>query len=459
MITALILAAGEGTRMNSDLPKVLHKLCGKTMIGHVLDALKPVVEKSIVIIGHKAEEVRATIGEEVTYAYQYQQRGTGHAVNQALDSIPEEGDVLIVCGDTPLLTQDIFEELLSFHKSEGCAAVVLTANLDNPYGYGRIIRDKTGKVTKIIEEKDASEDERMVREINTGTYCVNAQLLRKTLDLISNDNEKGEYYLTDLVEILKSHQKKVCAFKIDDFFLAQGINTRVQLSEAEAVLRKRINEKLMLEGVTMVDPASTYIDVEVKVGKDTVIMPQTIVQGRTCIGERCVIGPQSRLVDSTLADEVTFQNSIILESIVEGEANIGPFAYIRPESRICRGAKVGDFVEIKKSQIGAGSKVPHLSYVGDTTVGQKANLGAGTIIVNYDGVTKHPTYIEDGAFVGCNSNIIAPVVIGEGAYVVAGSTIKDDVPKNALAIGRTAQVNKLKGAERLRSILKSKKQK
>ncbi|UNC90697.1 bifunctional UDP-N-acetylglucosamine diphosphorylase/glucosamine-1-phosphate N-acetyltransferase GlmU [Candidatus Contubernalis alkaliaceticus] len=459
MSTAVILAAGEGTRMKSDVPKVLHKLCGKTMIGHVLDALKPVVEKSIVIIGHRAEEVRASIGENVIYAYQYQQRGTGHAVNQALSSIPEQGDVLIVCGDTPLLTQDIFEGLLAFHRSEGCAAVVLTANLDNPFGYGRIIRDKTGKVTKIKEEKDANEEERKIREINTGTYCVNAQLLKETLALISDDNENREYYLTDLVEILSNQQKKVSAFKIDDFFLAQGINTRVQLSEAEAVLRKRINEKLMLEGVTMVDPASIYIDVDVKVGKDTVIMPQTIVQGRTQIGERCVIGPQSRLVDSTLADKVTFQNSIILESIVEEEANIGPFAYIRPESRICRGAKVGDFVEIKKSQIGSGSKVPHLSYVGDTTVGERANLGAGTIIVNYDGVTKHHSYIEDGAFVGCNSNLIAPVVIGEGAYVAAGSTIKENVPQNALAIGRAAQVNKLKGAERLRSILKSKKNK
>lgn len=459
MVTAVILAAGEGTRMESELPKVLHNLCGRTMIGHVLDALQSVTENKILVIGHKAEEVKMSVGEDYTFAYQLQQRGTGHAVAQALEHIPEKGEVLIVCGDTPLLTSDIFKDLLAFHRGEGCAAVVLTADLEEPFGYGRIIRDETGKVIKIIEEKDASPEERQIKEINTGTYCVEAHLLKEALTLISNDNIKGEYYLTDLVEILNKRRHKVSAFKISDFFLSQGINTRVQLAEAETVLRRRINEKLMLQGVTMMDPSSTYIDIEVKVGRDTVILPQTIIQGATSIGERCVIGPQSRLVDSVLGNEVTFQNSIIFESVVEAEAKIGPFAYIRPESRICRGAKVGDFVEIKKSQIGEGSKVPHLSYVGDTTVGQGVNLGAGTIIVNYDGTAKHPTRIEDGAFVGCNSNLIAPVVIGQGAYVAAGSTIKDDVPGNALAIGRSAQVNKLKGAERLRAILKSKNRK
>ena len=459
MVTAVILAAGEGTRMKSELPKVLHKLCGRTMIGHVLEALQPAAENNIVIIGHRAEEVRKSIGEDFTFAYQLQQRGTGHAVAQALDYIPEKGEVLIVCGDTPLLTSDIFKELLAFHREEGCAAAVLTADMEEPFGYGRIIRDKTGKVIKIIEEKDASPQERQIKEINTGTYCVEANLLKEALTLISNDNVKGEYYLTDLVQILNDRHHKVSAFKIDDFFLAQGINTRVQLAEAETVLRRRINEKLMLQGVTMMDPSSTYIDIDVQVGRDTVIMPQTMIQGVSSIGERCVVGPQSRVVDSALGDEVTFQNSIILESVVEDGANIGPFAYIRPESRICRGAKIGDFVEIKKSRIGAGSKVPHLSYVGDTTVGQGANLGAGTIIVNYDGVAKHPTVVEDGAFVGCNSNLIAPVVIGQGAYVAAGSTISDDVPGDALAIGRSPQLNKLKAAERLRSILKSKNRK
>ncbi len=459
MVTAVILAAGEGTRMESELPKVLHKLCGRTMIGHVLEALQPAAENNTVIIGHRAEEVRKSIGEDFTFAYQLQQRGTGHAVAQALDYIPEKGEVLIVCGDTPLLTSDIFKELLAFHREEGCAAAVLTADLEEPFGYGRIIRDKTGKVIKIIEEKDASPQERQIKEINTGTYCVEANLLKEALTLISNDNVKGEYYLTDLVQILNDRHHKVSALKIDDFFLAQGINTRVQLAEAETVLRRRINEKLMLQGVTMMDPSSTYIDIDVQVGRDTVIMPQTMIQGVSSIGERCVVGPQSRVVDSALGDEVTFQNSIILESVVEDGANIGPFAYIRPESRICRGAKIGDFVEIKKSRIGAGSKVPHLSYVGDTTVGQGANLGAGTIIVNYDGVAKHSTVVEDGAFVGCNSNLIAPVVIGQGAYVAAGSTISDDVPGDALAIGRSPQLNKLKAAERLRSILKSKNRK
>ncbi len=447
--------------MKSELPKGLHKLCGKTILEHVLKALKPITEENIVVVvvGHKAEEVRAVIGEEVVYAYQLEQLGTGHAAAQALDSVSDEGEVLIVCGDTPLLTTEIFMALLGFHREENCAATVLTAGLNDPFGYGRIIRDQKGKVTKIVEEKDASTREKEVTEINTGTYCVEASWLKKGIKSISNENLKKEYYLTDLVEILARQGQKVCGFKIKDFVSAQGINTRVQLAKAAEIMRRRINEKLMLEGVTLVDPSAVYIDGEVQVGKDTVILPQTMIEGKTTIGEGCVIGPHSRLVNVSVGEGVVIQNSIVLDSSIGDKANIGPFAYIRPETKIGPGVKVGDFVEIKKSEIGEGSKVPHLTYVGDTTIGEKVNLGAGTIIVNYDSVNKHHTVIEDEAFIGCNSNLIAPLHIGKGAFIGAGSTINNDVPEDALALARPSQVNKLNAARRLRSLLNVKNQK
>lgn len=459
MVTAVILAAGEGTRMKSAIPKVLHKLGGKTMLEHILEALKPVTTQNVVVVGHKAREVREVIGEGTAYAYQLEQLGTGHAVAQALDFIPEEGEVLIVCGDTPLLTTEIFRELLDFHRKEKCAATVLTAVLEEPFGYGRIIRDEKGKVIKIVEEKDASLQEKKVHEINTGTYCVQAYRLKKVIQNISPENHKGEYYLTDLVELLARQGQKVSGMKIKDFVLAQGINNRIQLAKAAEIMRRRINEKLMLQGVTMIDPSSVYVDIDVEIGKDTVILPQTIIEGSSNIGEGCIIGPHSRLVNVFLGDEVIVQNSVLLDSSVGDKANIGPFAYIRPETKIGPGVKVGDFVEIKKSEIAEGSKIPHLSYVGDSTIGKKVNLGAGTIIVNYDSVNKHRTVIEDEAFIGCNSNLIAPVHIGKGAYVGAGSTINDDVPRDALALARSFQVNKLNAARRLRSVLKIKKEK
>ncbi|RQD74670.1 MAG: bifunctional UDP-N-acetylglucosamine diphosphorylase/glucosamine-1-phosphate N-acetyltransferase GlmU [Candidatus Syntrophonatronum acetioxidans] len=459
MVMAVVLAAGEGTRMKSRIPKVLHRICGRTMIGHVLHNLSPLIEESVVVVGYKGEEVKAEVGEEVLYAFQEEQLGTGHAVAQALDLVPKEGQVIIACGDTPLLTRDIFQELLDYHREKGSALTVLTADLEDPSGYGRIIRDEGGKVKKIIEEKDASPREKKVREINTGTYCVEAFWLKKCLGEISNKNVKGEYYLTDLVEILEGQGQLVSGYKVVDFKLALGINTMVQLAQAAELMRKRINEGLMMEGVKILDPSSTYIDCEVQVGRDTVIYPQTIMEGETQVGEECVIGPQSRLVNALLGDKVVFQNSVILESRVEEGAQVGPFAYIRPESSIGPGAKIGDFVEIKKSAIGRGSKVPHLSYVGDAIIGEKVNLGAGTIIVNYDGAVKHPTNIEDEAFIGCNSNLIAPLTIGKGAYIGAGSTINEDVPEDALALARSPQVNKSKAAKRLKSLLISKNQK
>ncbi len=457
MITAVVLAAGEGTRMKSKIPKVLHKLCGKTMLAHLLEGLNALVSLTVVVVGHKAEEVKAEIGDQVSYAIQEQQLGTGHAVAQALENIPEKGQVIIACGDTPLLNKDIFKSLLDYHQEEGSAVTVLTAELDDPSGYGRIIRDKKGKVTRIIEDRDASAHEKEVKEINTGTYCVEAYWLKKEIEAIASKNTKGEYYLTDIVEILAGQGQNVLGYKIEDFNLARGINNRAQLAKAEEIMRKKINGRLMEEGVTLIDPSTTYIDDSVKVGKDTVIYPQTIIEGDSVIGEDCVIGPQSRLINASLGNEVSFQNSVIIDSSVGDRANIGPFAHIRPESQIDREVKIGNFVEIKKSEIGEKSKVPHLSYVGDTTIGRKANLGAGTIIVNYDGAKKHHTVIEDEAFIGCNSNLIAPVSIGRAAIVGAGSTIDQDVPEEALALARPTQINKLKAAKRLRSLLKSSK--
>ncbi len=457
MITAVVLAAGEGTRMKSKVPKVLHKLCGKSMIAHLLEGLNTLVDLTVVVIGHKGEEVKAEIGQGVVYAIQEKQLGTGHAVAQTLEHIPEKGQVIIACGDTPLLNKEIFKNLLYHHRDWGSVITVLTAELEDPRGYGRIIRDKKGKVTRIIEDRDASPREKEVKEINTGTYCVEAYWLKKEIETIASKNNTGEYYLTDLVEILARQEHNVSGYKIEDFNLARGINDRVQLARAEEIMRKRINKGLMEEGVTMIDPSSTYIDHGVKVGKDTVIYPQTIIQGDSAIGEDCRIGPQSRLVNSSLGDGVLFQNSVITDSTVDDGASIGPFAHIRPESQIGGDTRVGNFVEIKKSQIGSKSKVPHLSYVGDTTIGKKANLGAGTIIVNYDGVNKHQTVIEDEAFIGCNSNLIAPVSIGKAAIVGAGSTINQDVPEEALALARTPQINNLKAAKRLRALLKTSK--
>lgn len=383
--------------------------------------------------------------------------GTAHAVEQALDLIPPRGEVLIACGDTPLLQREHFQALLDHYRQEKCQGVVLTADMEDPHGYGRIIRDSRGNLCRIVEERDATAEEKKVREINTGTYCVEASWLRRGIKSISNKNLQGEYYLTDLVGFLVQEGQGVSGHKIDDYTLARGINNRLQLAEAGELMQKRINETFMLEGVTLVDPRSVYIDITARIGKDTVILPGTLVQGETVIGENCLVGPGSRLVDSCLGDGVTFQNSIILGSTVGDGAQIGPYAYIRPGSSIGSETKIGDFVEIKKSTIGQGSKVPHLSYVGDATIGKGVNLGAGTIIVNYDGAVKHPTVIEDGVFVGCNSNLIAPLNLGRGAYVGAGSTINKDVPADALALGRAPQVNKAKVAKKIRASLKIKK--
>lgn len=437
---AVILAAGEGKRMKSKTPKVLHSLCGRPIIEHVLFQVAPLTERQVVVVGHGAEQVKAVVGEGVEYVRQLEQKGTGHALLQVQPHLPPAGKVLVLCGDTPMLKREIMEGML--RAASGRAAVVLTAVVPDPKGYGRIIRCGEGGVSRIVEEKDAGDADKSIREINAGAYCFQAEVLAKYLPALSSDNAQREFYLPDLIALLVQDGKPVEAYCLEDYRPALGINDRYQLAEAAAIMRSEINSSHMRQGVTFVDPESTYIDIDVEIGGDSVIYPQTVIEGHSVIEEDCVIGPGVYLKDTYIGRGVTVQHSVIFESRVEAGATIGPFAHIRPASVIGPGAKIGNFVEVKKSTVGKGSKIPHHSYVGDAAIGAGVNMGAGTIIVNYDGKRKNQTHIGNGAFIGCNSNLVAPLHIGEGAYVAAGSTVTRDVPPFALSLGRAKQVNR-----------------
>jgi bifunctional UDP-N-acetylglucosamine pyrophosphorylase / glucosamine-1-phosphate N-acetyltransferase len=439
----LILAAGEGKRMKSKLPKVLHRVCGKPMINHIISAVKGAgVEDLIVVIGHKSEIVKEHLGESIKTAYQEKQLGTGHAVMCCEEFLKDkEGIVIILAGDAPLITTDTISKVFELHVKNGYSATILTAVAEDPTGLGRIIRNDKGEVEKIVEHKDASEEERKVKEVNSANYCFDIKDLLEALKKINNNNAQGEYYLTDTIEILKTSGKKVGAYKTD-FAEFMAVNSKVQLHEANDAMKRRILINHMNDGVTIIDPSSTYIDSDVKIGMDTIIYPGTIIEGNSIIGEDCIVGPNSRIVNSVIENGVEIQTSVILESKVKDGASIGPFAYIRPESVIGKKVKIGDFVEIKKSTIGDGTKVSHLTYIGDAEVGSKCNFGCGTVVVNYDGTKKHKTIIEDNAFIGCNTNLVAPVKVGENAYTAAGSTITEDVPEGSLAIARSKQANK-----------------
>ena len=443
-ITALILAAGEGKRMKSKYSKLTHKVCGKAMIEWVCRSAEDAgVNESVAVVGHKAEQVKECLGDRVKYILQEKQLGTGHAVMQADKYIGNSsGYVLVLYGDTPLITSKTISETINFHKTSGSKATVITAELADPSGYGRVLRDSSGNVSRIVEHRDASEQERAVREINSGMYLFSAKELAEALKEIKNDNDQGEYYLTDTLEILIKKGFKVSAYKIADPDEVMGVNDRLQLHQASEVLRKRILKKLMLAGVTIIDAASTYIEDEVVIGIDTIIYPGTIMEGKSVIGEDCVIGPNSRLVSSKIGNGVKFNNSIVLESTIGDEAQIGPFAYIRPDSRIEDKVKIGDFVEIKKSVIGKKTKIPHLTYIGDAEVGENTNVACGVVTVNYDGKKKSKTIIGSNAFVGCNVNLVAPVTVQDNSYIAAGSTITEEVPENSLAIARCRQVIK-----------------
>lgn len=441
-LLTIILAAGKGTRMKSSLPKVLHKVCGKPMLQHVIDAAKSVGStRELVVIGSGAELVQQSISN-VEFVLQAEQLGTGHAVLCTRDALGEvDGTVMILCGDAPLFTRELLSKLVDEHKRSGMNATVLTALMPNANGYGRIIRAEDGSVERIVEHKDASDEQKKIREVNSGIYCFDVKTLFGALERVTNDNAQGEYYLTDVLEIIRNDGEKINAVVADDFTETLGINSRQQLAVAEKILRRRKNDQLMSDGVTIMDPASTFIDADVEIERDTIIYPFTWIEGSTKIGSECVLGPNSRLQNMTIGDRVTAQFIHAHDCEIEDDVTIGPYVHLRPGTRIGSKVKIGNFVEVKNSNIGSGSKLPHLQYLGDCDMGSNVNVGCGTVTCNYDGKRKFRTIIGDNVFVGCNTNLVAPVEVEEGAYIGAGSTITTKVPKGSLAIARARQKN------------------
>lgn len=444
MFTSIILAAGMGTRMKSKMPKVLHTVCGKPLSKWVIDASKAAgADKVCTVVGHKAETVKEVLGDVCEFALQAEQKGTGHAVMQAIDVIKNsKGEVVILNGDTPLITAETINKAIEYHKNNGNQATVITAILDDATGYGRIVRDNDGSVLKIVEQKDASEEEKKINEVNSGMYVFDAQSLVYALDKITPNNAQGEYYLTDTLEILLSAGKKIGGYAISDNDEIRGINDRVQLNEAEKIMQKRINEYHMRNGVTMRNPESVYIEDGVEIGNDTEICQNVTIKSGTKIGSDCVIGSGSMLDRAVIHDGVDVLSSVILESEVDEGTHVGPFAYIRPNCHVGKEVKVGDFVELKNSNIDDGTKISHLTYIGDSDVGKRVNFGCGTVTCNYDGKKKYRTTIGDDCFVGCNTNFVSPINVGDGVYIAAGSTITEDIPENSLSIARARQVNK-----------------
>ncbi|WP_270506107.1 bifunctional UDP-N-acetylglucosamine diphosphorylase/glucosamine-1-phosphate N-acetyltransferase GlmU [Eubacterium limosum] len=451
----VILAAGHGTRMVSEKPKVLHEVGGKAMLNYVISASEAAGADDIaVIVGYKADIVKAALPKNLTAIEQKEQLGTGHAVLQALPFFENfNGNVLVLVGDAPLVRKETLEELVKAHEDGGFSATVLTAVFDDPTGYGRIVK-KGDELIKIVEHKDATEEERNIKEINSGMYCFDAQALKAALQAINSDNVQGEYYLTDTIEILRGMGKKVGSYPTPDVDDIAAVNSKVQLAEIGKIMRRRINTSLMEAGAIIIDPENTYLSAETKVGKDTVVYPGVITEGRVVIGENCIIGHNSRIVNSTIADGVDIQISTILDSFVDENTHVGPYAYLRPNSHIGKNVKVGDFVEVKNSVMKDGAKASHLTYIGDAEVGKNVNLGCGTVFVNYDGTNKYRTVVEDNCFIGCNSNLVSPVTVKEGSYVAAGSTITDDVPEDTLAVARARQVNKEGYALQMKQIKK-----
>jgi bifunctional UDP-N-acetylglucosamine pyrophosphorylase / glucosamine-1-phosphate N-acetyltransferase len=455
---AIILAAGQGTRMKSKLYKVLHPVLGKPMVQHVLEQVRAVgLQDVVTVVGFGSDKVKEHLGNNSAFVLQEEQLGTGHAVMQAEEFMKDKkGTTLVVCGDTPLITKETFQKLCEHHEQEGSKATILTANAPNPTGYGRVIRNAQGEVERIVEQKDAGPEELLVGEINTGTYCFDNEALFEALKEVSNDNAQGEYYLTDVIEILKKKSEKVSAFLTPNFDETLGVNDRVALAQAEKTMKLRINEEHMRNGVSIIDPENTYIYPDVVIESDVVIYPGSIIKGNTVIRENAIIGPNSEISNCEVGEYSVIKQSVATDSKIGARVNVGPFAHIRPDATIGDEAKIGNFVEIKKAEIGKGSKVSHLSYIGDAKVGSNVNVGCGTITVNYDGKNKYLTTIEDDSFIGCNSNLIAPVTIGKGSYVAAGSTITKDVPEDALSIARARQANKEGYASRLKKRLQDK---
>jgi bifunctional UDP-N-acetylglucosamine pyrophosphorylase/glucosamine-1-phosphate N-acetyltransferase len=448
----VILAAGKGTRMKSLVPKVLHRAAGLTLLERVLRTASSLGATSItLVVGHGADQVAEKVHGMVTRTVvQQPQLGTGHALMQTAPILSgQTGTLLMLSADVPLLAPATLRELLATHRQAGAACTVATAVVERPFGYGRIVRTAAGRIKRIVEERDATPAERAIREINAGIYAFDLSVVFGALEKVGRANVQGEYYLPDLVAILRKQKREVATCAVERVEEIRGINTRSELAEVSRMVRQQKNEELMAAGVTLVDPATAYIDSDVEVGRDSVIHPCVILEGTTRIGSACEIHAGARIVNSIIGDRVTIRNhTVITDSVVHDNAVLGPFAHVRPGSDVGEEAHVGNFVELKKTTMGKGAKANHLTYLGDASVGARANIGAGTITCNYDGEKKHRTVVRDDAFVGSDSVLVAPVTVGEGAYIAAGSAITADVPAGALAIGRARQENKEGWVER-----------
>lgn len=441
---AVILAAGKGTRMKSKLHKVLHPVCGKPMVQHVIDNIKKAdVTEIVTIVGYGAEDVKAALQDQSLFSMQSEQLGTAHAVQMAAEHLEgKQGTTIVICGDTPLISEETIAGFIAHHETTGAKATILSAKTNTPFGYGRIIRDTHGAVERIVEEKDASIEEKLVNEVSSGTFCFDNALLFELLGQVDNNNAQGEYYLPDVIKLLRQRNELVEAYITEDFSETLGINDRYNLSIAEQTLRLRINKQHMMNGVTIIDPLTTYIESDVVIGSDTVIEPNVMLKGDTQIGNDVIVTSGSTIADSKIADGVTVKHSVIAESEVGEHTTIGPFAQLRPGSVLGMDVKIGNFVEIKKAKLDDEAKVSHLSYIGDAEIGTRTNVGCGAITVNYDGKNKFKTIVGKDAFIGCNSNLVAPVTIGDASFIAAGSTITDDVPEKSLALGRARQTTK-----------------
>lgn len=444
-LSAIVLAAGHGTRMKSEKPKVLHEILGKPMVRWAVDSLIFAgADKIVSVLGFKADEVAPFVTDDTEIVIQKNMAGTGDAVKCARKALEgAEGSVLVTYGDCPLITSSTLNKLVELREEKNLACAILTMELDNPYGYGRIVRDESGNIIKNVEQKDASPEECLIKECNTGFYCFDAELLFDALDKIDNNNAQGEYYLTDVIEVFTNNGKQVDSLKLEDVDEALGVNDRVQLSNATKILQNRINSQHMLNGVTLWSPETTFIGPDVEIAQDVEIYPQVILTGNTKIGAGTVVGANTRLENVNVGKNCVIDETIGLDSVVEDGASCGPRCYLRPGAHICENAKAGTCVEIKKSVIGKGSKVPHLSYIGDCEIGEGVNLGAGTITCNYDGESKNRTKIGNDTFIGSSTMLVAPVELGNHVLVAAGSVITDDVPDDTLAFGRARQTNKV----------------